>query len=87
MSDRLNEILPKERILTEEQMDRHTTFRTGGPARYFLVIETRKELAQVLAWLQEEALPWFLLGNGSNLWWVTGLPAARSCIWRGIFKD
>ena len=48
-------------------MDRHTTFRTGGPARYFLVIETRKELAQVLAWLQEEALPWFLLGNGSNL--------------------
>ncbi len=33
-------------------MDRHTTFRTGGPARYFLVIETRKELAQVLAWLQ-----------------------------------
>ena len=67
MSDRLNEILPKERILTEEQMDRHTTFRTGGPARYFLVIETRKELAQVLAWLQEEALPWFLLGNGSNL--------------------
>ena len=48
-------------------MDRHTTFRTGGPALYFLVIETRKELAQVLAWLQEEALPWFLLGNGSNL--------------------
>lgn len=67
MSDRLKEILPKERILTEEPMDRHTTFRTGGPARYFLVIETRKELAQVLAWLQEEALPWFLLGNGSNL--------------------
>ena len=68
MSDRLNEILPPERILTEETgLDRHTTFRTGGPARYFLVIETRKELAQVLAWLQEEALPWFLLGNGSNL--------------------
>ena len=66
-------------------MDRHTTFRTGGPARYFLVIETRKELAQVLAWLQEEALPWFLLGNGSNLWWVTGATAARSCIWRGNF--
>lgn len=49
-------------------MDRHTTFRTGGPARYFLVIETRKELAPgaCLA-ARKEALPWFLLGNGSNL--------------------
>ena len=43
------------------------TLPKQGPASYFLVIETRKELAQVLAWLQEEALPWFFLGNGSNL--------------------
>ena len=66
-------------------MDRHTTFRTGGPARYFLVIETRKELAQVLAWLQEEALRGFCSETEVTFWWVTGATAARSCIWRGNF--
>ena len=34
---RLAEILPEERIRTDEPMKMHTTFRVGGPADYFLM--------------------------------------------------
>lgn len=67
MKEKLESILPKERILTQEPMSRHTTFRVGGPAEYFLTVNTAEELRNVLSCLQEEGMPHFLLGNGSNL--------------------
>ena len=35
--EKLAEILPEERIRTDEPMKMHTTFRVGGPADYFLM--------------------------------------------------
>ena len=52
-------------------MDRHTTFRTGGPARYFLVIETRKELAQVPGCRKKERRRGFCSETEVTFWWVT----------------
>ncbi len=44
-----------------------TTYRIGGPARYFATPRTREELIDCLAWARERLLPWFLLGAGSNV--------------------
>lgn len=67
MKQRFCRILGEERVLTEEPMSLHTTFRIGGPADYFLMPETTEEIEEILKVCREEKLPWFVLGNGSNL--------------------
>ena len=54
-------------VLQNEPMREHTTFRIGGPADYFVMPETTEELAEVLKLCKEEKMPYFILGNGSNL--------------------
>jgi len=44
----------------------HTTFRLGGPARYFLAAKNREELISALNWAKENRLSFFILGGGSN---------------------
>ncbi|MBO4900613.1 MAG: UDP-N-acetylmuramate dehydrogenase [Lachnospiraceae bacterium] len=63
----IKSILPEERILENEDMDTHTTFRVGGPARFMLIIETGEELSQIVKYLNTIRREFFLLGNGSNL--------------------
>lgn len=48
-------------------MERHTTFRTGGPARRFARPASAEECTALLELAAEEAWPVLLLGNGSNL--------------------
>jgi UDP-N-acetylmuramate dehydrogenase len=45
----------------------HTTFKIGGPARYVSVCNTTDELNAALSWCQQNGVPWFILGNGSNI--------------------
>ena len=54
-------------LLENEPMCKHTTFRVGGPARYFAKIENTDDLKAALALAQEKEIPFFILGNGSNL--------------------
>lgn len=67
IKQRFNELLGEEKVLIEEPMSRHTTFRIGGPADYFLIPETVHEIREILKICREENLPYFILGNGSNL--------------------
>lgn len=60
-------ILPAEQILRKEQMSRHTTFRTGGPAELFLEIKTAEQLQKLLTFFRESGTKYFVVGNGSNL--------------------
>lgn len=55
------------RLRLEEPLARHTTFRIGGPAQYFVEAASRAELAGVLRLVQAHRLPLWILGNGSNL--------------------
>lgn len=55
------------RIRRDEPLERHTTFRIGGPADFLLEVEDRRELAGVLSLANRESLPVYILGNGSNL--------------------
>jgi UDP-N-acetylmuramate dehydrogenase len=44
-----------------------TTFRVGGPARYFFAARTESEVKNALQFANERRLPLFVLGGGSNL--------------------
>lgn len=48
-------------------MSRHTTFRIGGPAEVFLMPESYGQIQKILKLCQKEKIPFFILGNGSNL--------------------
>ena len=44
----------------------YSTFRCGGPARYFAEPSTGAEVASLFKWAEERGLEVFVLGNGSN---------------------
>ena len=44
-----------------------TNYRIGGPARYFLECNSIKDLQNALCLCARKDLPWFILGNGSNI--------------------
>lgn len=48
-------------------MNRHTTFRVGGPAEYFVTVDAAEELREVVLLCKECGMPWVVLGNGSNV--------------------
>ncbi len=50
-----------------ESMARHTTFRIGGPAAMYCVLETVHDLALALPILEEEGVEWTVVGKGSDL--------------------
>ena len=44
-----------------------TTFGIGGPARYFITVQSEEEIAEGVRFAAERMLPLFVLGGGSNL--------------------
>ncbi len=54
-------------IAPEEPLSRHTTWRIGGPARFFCRVKTEAALARILSVASREAAPLALLGMGSNI--------------------
>lgn len=65
--EKLSLIVAKERILCDEPMNKHTTFRVGGTADYFVCAQTVTEVQAVVALCKKEEVPYYILGNGSNL--------------------
>ena len=63
----VKKFVPEENICLQEPMAGHTTFRIGGPADCFLQPENEEQLIQVQRYLGKVGLPFFVLGNGSNL--------------------
>ena len=57
----------KNHIKVGEEMRKHTSFKVGGPAACFVTPTGEKELSGVLRVCREEEVPYFILGNGSNL--------------------
>jgi len=64
--EQLQKILEEEQCYTEESMSRHVTFRTGGPADYY-VKPSRKQIPEIIALCKQYEIPWIVIGNGSNL--------------------
>jgi len=45
----------------------HTTFKVGGPARFFCSVADEGELVEAVSFAMKKSLPIFILGGGSNL--------------------
>lgn len=56
-----------ERARFDEPLAPYTSWKIGGPADAFVVLESEQELARLMSWCFKRHLPWFVLGSGSNL--------------------
>lgn len=54
-------------VKTDEPMAKHTTFGIGGPADLYIEPADTDDLAQIIVWLNERQIPWFVLGDGANV--------------------
>lgn len=63
----LIKFLPKENILKQEPMTKHTSIKIGGKADLFIKIETVEQLKHTLRTIKEKNYLFYIIGNGSNL--------------------
>ena len=57
----------QEQIRAHEPLSKHTSLRVGGPAELFVYAQDRDTLAEIASVAQCFGLPFFLLGDGSNV--------------------
>lgn len=65
--DIISNIVPKENIKTKEELKKHTTFRIGGYADFFVSPGSEEEAALLIKTLNENSIKYYVLGNGSNV--------------------
>jgi UDP-N-acetylmuramate dehydrogenase len=53
----------REKVLLKD----YTTFKIGGPARYFFVAKNKEDWKNAILWAKKKRLPFFILGGGSNV--------------------
>lgn len=66
-AEELRTHLPSEEVRINEPLKLHTSFHVGGRADIFVTPTTPQEVQKVYLFAQENNIPLFLLGNGSNL--------------------
>lgn len=49
------------------KLDKYTTFKIGGPAKFFCVVKDKKDLKEAQKFAQEKKLNTYFLGGGSNI--------------------
>lgn len=59
--------ITKGEIRINEPMSAHTSFKTGGPADYYIIPKNAREAAAVIRYHVMNGLPYYVIGNGSNL--------------------
>ncbi|MBQ9765084.1 MAG: UDP-N-acetylmuramate dehydrogenase [Lachnospiraceae bacterium] len=64
---KLTEKLGEEAVLRDEPLSRHTSFKIGGPARYFIDVCDAEDIKYTVSLCREMNVPFAILGNGSNL--------------------
>lgn len=65
--EKLRQILNENQIKTKESLANHTTLRIGGEADYFVTPSTIDEIEKVTNLCKQEEIPYYIMGNGSNL--------------------
>ncbi len=65
----LKEFLEGEEIVYKENepMSAHTTFKIGGPADVFIKPASEGAVSKIVSFCNEREIPFYILGNGSNL--------------------
>ena len=70
----IEEILKKSNLPIEdkeikfnEPMNKHSTFKIGGPAECFIKINKEEQLKEILKIAKQNKIPLTIIGNGSNI--------------------
>lgn len=67
MNNNITTTLPHITILTDEPLQNYTFTKTGGPADFLAFPKNATEVEELLAFCNQNNLPWLVLGNASNL--------------------
>lgn len=54
-------------ILVDEPLWKHTSYKIGGPADLYLMPADSEDLAALLGYSNDNGIPRFIIGNGSNI--------------------
>ena len=63
----LYSIVGRENVQCDEPLSKHTTFRIGGAASYFVTPAYIEDFVEAVTYVRKKEMPYFILGNGSNL--------------------
>lgn len=74
----LIKITDSNRVFSDEPMSKHTTFRVGGNADYYVSVKNEEEAVNVVRLLLANRINYYFIGNGSNL--LVSDDGFRGCI-------
>ena len=55
------------KVLKDEPMSKHTGFKTGGPADYFVTVSDSELLKKIITLAIKKEITYYIIGNGSNM--------------------
>lgn len=64
---KLTTIIEESKIKTNEDMSKHTSFKAGGKAKFYIKAKTVKDVINTVKISKENNIPIVVLGNGSNI--------------------
>ncbi|MBF0998940.1 MAG: UDP-N-acetylenolpyruvoylglucosamine reductase, partial [Lachnospiraceae bacterium] len=64
---RLQLLCEGEDLRFDEPMRGHTSFRVGGEADAWILVQDASKAKELLIFLEKEKVPYFITGNGTNL--------------------
>lgn len=65
--DIIANVVSRENIIVNEPLKKHTTFKIGGDADFFVSPASGDEVALLIKTLKEQGINYYVLGNGSNV--------------------
>lgn len=65
--DELVKRINPSNIFQNEDMSKHTSFKVGGKADFFIIVNDVKELVHVLELVKKLRIKFYILGNGTNI--------------------
>lgn len=63
----LRHVCGTENVKINEPLAKWTTFRVGGPAHYFVLVDDKQKLVRLVRGLEYIDCPYFILGLGANV--------------------
>lgn len=60
-------VLGEGKVKTDEPLKNLTSFKIGGPADVLCEVSNAEELINIIKYAKKENIPYFLIGNGSNI--------------------
>ena len=57
----------REDVILDAEMKNYVHFRVGGPADILLIPENKEQVIKSIKICKENNIPYFIVGNGSNL--------------------